>query len=88
MVVFLELELVGEADRRAHLDLVFRLVRPVPALALGLPELHRGQGFFPRQLFHIVGDAVVVFEFVGLELAPHLVAEHEEQPVVDHRLPF
>ena len=86
MVVLDNLHRVGEAEGDGELHLVLGLVRPVPAPPLGLPEHGQGEGVLPRQLLHIVLNAVFVLEVGGLELPPHLVAEAEGDPGVDHRL--
>ena len=67
--------LVGEAEGHGQLHLVLRLVRPVPALPLGLPEHRLGEGVLPGQLGDIVQDAVLILEigggkFVGGGLLP------------------
>ena len=86
MVVLDDLDPVGEAEGHGELHLVVGLVGPVPALPLGLPEHRLGEAVLPGQLPDIVLDAVLVLEVGGLELAPHLVAEPEGDPGVDHRL--
>ena len=86
VVVLDDLHRVGEAKGDGELHLVLGLVRPVPAPPLGLPEHGQGEGVLPRQLLHIVLNAVFVLEVGGLELPPHLVAEAEGDPGVDHRL--
>ena len=87
MVVLDDVHLVGEAAGHTELHLVFRLVRPVPALLLRLPE-HRGrQAPLAGQLRHIVHDAVFVEElrlFEPTRLC--LVPEPEGDPGVHHRL--
>ena len=87
MVVFDDGHLVGEAEGHGQLYLVLRLVRPVPALSLGLPEHRLGEGVLSGQLGDIVQNAVFILEigggkFVGGGLLP----EAEGDPGVDHRL--
>ena len=85
-VILTEFDPVGEAEGHGELHLVVGLVGPVPALPLGLPEHRLGEAVLPGQLPDIVLDAVLILEVGGLELAPHLVAEPEGDPGVDHRL--
>ena len=87
MVVLDDVHLVGEAAGHTELHLVFRLVRPVPALLLRLPEHRRRQAPLSRKLRHIVHDAVFVEElrlFEPTRLC--LVPEPEGDPGVHHRL--
>ena len=86
VVVLDDLHPVREAEGDRQLHLVVGLVGPVPALPLGLPEHRLGEAVLPGELPDIVLDAVLIFEVGGLELAPHLVAEPEGDPGVDHRL--
>ena len=67
MVVLHDLHLVGEAEGHRKLHLVLRLVCPVPAPPLGLPEDGGGEGVLPGQLGHIVHDAVVVDVAYGFD---------------------
>ncbi len=60
VVVFQQLHLVGEAERRAHLYLIVRLVFAVTASSFALAAEHRGQAVLARRLSHIVGDAVLI----------------------------
>ena len=89
MVVLDDLDPVGEAEGYRQLHLVLRLVRPVPALTLSLPEHRGGQGVLPGQLGDVVHDAVFIAEVGGLKLAGgglHFQAEHHTR--VDHGLAF
>ena len=87
MVILDDIHRVGKTEGDRQLYLIFRLVLPVPALALGLPEHRLGQGLFPRQLLDVVLDAVFVEEIGGLEPAGGgLVLEPEGDPGVDHSL--
>jgi len=80
---------VGKAQRHAELHLVLRLVRPVAAPALRLPEHRLRQRVVPRQLPDIVGNAVCIQELLGVELAGgRLVPQPERDPGVHHRLPL
>ena len=87
MVVLDDLNFIGEAAGDGQLHLVLRLVRPVPALLLRLPE-HRGrQAPLTGQLRHVIRDAVFVKELRLLELPRlRLVAEAEGDARVHHRL--
>ena len=60
VVVFQQLHLVGEAERRAHLYLIVRLVFAVTAGGFALAAEHRGQAVLARRLSYIVGDAVLI----------------------------
>ena len=61
MVVFQQLHLVGEAERRAHLYLIVRLVFAVTASSFALAAEHRSQALsFGPRLSYIVGDAVLI----------------------------
>ena len=78
---------VGKADRRAELDLILRLVRPVPAPLFRLPEDRGRQASLSRQLRHIVLDAVFIKKFRLLK-GPRLrlVPEAEGDAGVHYRL--
>ena len=78
--------LLAEAEGGRDFQLHFRPVVRVTAPALGLPVHGHGKGIVPHQLLHILPDAVGIAEFLGLELAAHLVAEPEGDALVDHRL--
>ena len=87
VVVLDDVHLIGKAAGHAELHLVLRLVRPVPALLLRLPEHRRRQAPLSRKLRHIVHDAVFVEElrlFEPTRLC--LVPEPEGDPGVHHRL--
>ena len=88
VVVFQQLDPIGKTAGDLHLHLVFRLVLTVTALAAGLPVLHAGQSLLAGQLFYIVGDTVFVAELGGLKAFALLILKDEQQPGVDHRLPF
>ena len=60
VVVFQQLHLVGEAERRTHLYLIVRLVFAVTAGSFALAAEHRGQAVLARRLSYIVGDAVLI----------------------------
>ena len=60
VVIFQQLHLVGEAERRAHLYLIVRLVFAVTASSFALAAEHRGQAVLARRLSYIVGDAVLI----------------------------
>ena len=80
--------LIGKGHRHVDFGLVLRFVRPVLDLALGLPELHRGQAVLPGQLLGVVYNAVFIGEFRFLKLAVLLVPEHKGHAVVDNGLPL
>ena len=86
VVVFRGANLVGKADGSVDLPLVFRLVRPVPAPALGLPQLHPGHGRIPGKLRHMVGNAVFIEVLVGFKPVLSLVLQKKAQPCVDDGL--
>ena len=87
MVVLDDLHRVGKAEGHRELYLIFGLVGAVPALPLGLPEDRLGEGVLPGELLDIVDDAVLVPEIFALEfVGPHLVAQAEGHPRVDHGL--
>ena len=50
--------MVAESERRVYFYLVFRLVLPVAAPALGLPELHCGQRVIAHGFGYIIPYAV------------------------------
>ena len=80
---------IGKTEGCLDLYLVFRLVRPVSSPALGLIELHRGQGIVPGQLLYIVHNAVFVVKVLFLKLALlHLLTEVKTQSLIDHGLLF
>ena len=86
MVVFQGRHLVGKAEGGGELDLIVGLVLPVPAPALGRDEAGRGKGPLPRDLGHIVGDAVFIAVIRGLKLAVLFHLQPEGDPGVDHGL--
>ena len=91
VVVFQQLHLIGEAEGRAHLYLIFRLVLAVAAGGLALAAEHRGQGVLARRLGHVVGDAVLVAPALLPGLAGGgvfllFVGEVQGQPRVDDGL--
>ena len=91
VVILQHLHLVGEAERRAHLHLIFGLVVPVAAGGLALAAEHRGQAVFARRLSDIVGDAVLVAPALLPRLAGGrvfllLIGEVEGQARVDDGL--
>ena len=89
MVVLHHRHPVGEAEGDGQLHLVLRLIRPVPALPLRLPEHRLGEGLFPRQLGHIVQDPIVIPEIRGGKPpGGGLLPEAEGHPRVHHRLPL
>ena len=68
MVIFLQLLFIGEAKRGVDFDFIFRLVRTVAALALGLPNLNGGHGVvFADKLAHIVFNPIFVNIFVRVK---------------------
>ena len=79
--------LIGEAEGDRQLHLVLRLVRPVPALPLGLPEHRLGEGLLPGQLGDIVQNAVLILKIGGGKfIRGGLLPKAEGDPGVDHRL--
>ena len=87
VVVLDDVHPVGKAHGHAELDLVLRLVRPVPALLLRLPEHGGGKGPLAGKLLDIVHDAVFIEEVRLLKLAQRrLAAEAEGDALVHHRL--
>ena len=87
MVVLHQGHPVGEAERYAQLHLILRLVLPVPAFSLGLPEYRLGEGVLPRQLGDIVQNAVFILKIGGGKLARGgLLLKAEGHPRVDHCL--
>ncbi len=60
VVILSLLHPVGKTTGHIQLDLVFRLVLPVAASALGLPKLHRGQRAFPRKFARIIDNPVFI----------------------------
>ncbi len=86
MVIFNAVNLIVKAKGRLHLNLVFRLVLPVPAPREAFEILHRSQVLSLPQLIYIVNNAVLIPEPLG---GPALfVNEFENQPGIDHSLPF
>ena len=74
-----------------HFHLVFRLVRPVPAPASPSWQCCTGgQGVFARQFFHIVHDAVLVYEFAAAQIGRALSRRRKTnlQAGIDNSLPF
>ncbi len=86
MVVLEDVGLVGEAEGRGDLDLVFRLVLAVASPALGGDEVGSGQRPFPGKLRHVIHDAVFVAVVPGLEAPALLQPQTEGDARVDHRL--
>ncbi|CDC68065.1 uncharacterized protein BN503_01068 [Oscillibacter sp. CAG:155] len=87
VIVFDDVHPVGKAQGHAELDLVLRLVRPVPALLLRLPEHGGGEGPLAGKLLDIVHDAVFIKKVRLLKLARRrLAAEAEGNAGVHHRL--
>ena len=79
-------DLLGEAEGGRDLQLHFRTVFRVTTPALGFPVDGHGEGVVPHQLLDILADAVGITEFLGLELAVHLIADTEGDALVHHRL--
>ena len=87
MVVFNPAHLIGKAQRRRDLHLIFRLVLPVAPLALGLPILGHGHGTILGELGDIVQNALFIEEVPGIEFPRgNLPAEAEGDAGVDHGL--
>ena len=86
MVILNVADLLGEAEGGRDLQLHLRAVFRVPPPALGFPVDGHGKGVVPHQLLDILADAVGITEFLGLELAAHLIAETEGDALVHHRL--
>ena len=86
MVILDVTDLLGEAEGGRDLQLHFRAVFRVTTPALGFPVDGHGEGVVPHQLLDILADAVGITEFLGLELAAHLIAEAESDALVHHRL--
>ena len=78
---------VREAEGAGDLHPVLVLVLAVAAPALGLDEMRPGQRILPRQLRHVVHDAVGIEEVLRLKAALGLLeAEAEGDAGVGHRL--
>ena len=78
---------VGEAEGHAQLHLILRLVVPVPALPLRLPEDRLGEGVLPRQFGDIVQNSVFILKVSGSKFPRGgLLLKPEGHPRVDHRL--
>ena len=87
VVVLDDRHLVGEAAGDAELHLVLVLVRPVTAPPFGLPVDRVRQGGLSRQLADVVGDAVLIEKFRGVEFSRRgLHPQAEGDARVDHRL--
>ena len=87
MVIFNIGDFVGKAEGRGDLDLVLRLVRPVPALALAFYEFRRRQRAIPRYLLHIVENTVLIAKILCFEFSSRLIAEAEGDAGVHNGLP-
>ena len=79
-------QLLAEAEGSGDFQLHLRPVLRIPAPALRLPVYGHSKGIVPYQLFHVLTDTVGIAEFLGLKLAPHLIAEAEGNALVDHGL--
>ena len=88
VVVFQHLHLVGEAESRAHLHPVVRLILPVPAGGSGLAVTGGSDVVQTHRLVHIVLNALFVAEFGGLLFRSGLIHEDQVKTRVDHRLPL
>ena len=86
VVVFQQLHLIGKAEGRAHLHLVFRLVGPVTAGGAAFAEHHGGQSVQPGNLLHIVLNAVFVVEGLFGGLGAGFVPQNQRNARVDHGL--
>ena len=89
MVVFQELDPIGEAERHRQLDLILILVRTVASALLGFPILDVGQGGISDDFSYIVGQTVFIAEGFLCKAAVLLFHPQQEgQPLIDHRLLF
>ena len=88
VVIFQRLVLVGEAERGVHLHLVLGLVGAVAAAGRTGAGVHRRERRLPRQLGHMVDDAVFIVKRRFLGALARAVVEHERDARVDDGLPL
>jgi len=68
VVVFEQCCFVGKRECNRKLNLVFGLVLAVTTLSFTFYICNIGQGILAAYLFYIVGDALLVYEFLFFEL--------------------
>ena len=77
MVILGQADLIGKAERRGQLDLVFVLILPVASAPLGAYKIRRGKRLITGNFIYIVDNAVFIKIIGNVEFIAVLVAEAE-----------
>ena len=77
MVILGQVDLIGKAERRGQLDLVFVLILPVAPATLGAYKIRRGKRLITGNFIYIVDNAVFIKIIGNVEFIAVLVGEAE-----------